>query len=281
MATIYFSTAPTATNFSTATNFNTAPDGSGSTGLPSAGDTLIFPGGNQTITAGFTGLSAIALAAVYVMPGCAISVASGQSLTLDVSSGSAVFQYAGVGGEFNVTAGTGGIDSLQVNSSVGRFNLVGGTTAIAGAFGGQLFVGGSAVVTTLYGANSFIDIQANGTAITLMDIQASTVNVRRTVTTAQLTGNSTLITLDAAAITTANVNGATLNYRSYGTLGTCNLRAGVLTPAGALGNPTITTLNVYGSNATTQYISRSGANSFTATPVFFGTASSQVDQQNS
>lgn len=280
MATIYYSSSPTATNFATSTNFNTAPDGSGSSGLPTNGDTLIFSGGNQTITAGFTALSAVTLAAVYVNPGCAISVAAGSSLTLDVSSGSGVMQYSGVGGLFSVTAGSGGIDSLQVKSAAGQFRLVGGTTAVLGVFNGSCYVDGGAVVTTLYGANSFVNVEANGTGITTMDVQSVQANIRRNVTTMNLAANATVVTLDAAAVTTANINGATLNYRSYGTLGTANLKAGILTPAGALGNPTITTLNVYGTDQTTSYFASAGSNSFNATPTYFGTAIAKVQDSN-
>jgi hypothetical protein len=42
MATVYFLDGSARTDFNTSANFNTAPDGSGSAGFPTNGDTLIF-----------------------------------------------------------------------------------------------------------------------------------------------------------------------------------------------------------------------------------------------
>lgn len=281
MATVYFLGNASATDFSVGTNFNTAPDGSGSSGAPSSGDTLVFASGNQTISAGFAALAGVALARVEVRPGCAVSVSAGQSLTLDVSSGSGYMSYSGHGGLFSVTAGSGGIDRLDVFSSTGNFRLVGGTTADLRIMNGSVYVGGSAVVTACYMAGGSLEAEVNGTAFTTLDVSGGSATVRRGITTLHLTSGGSVVTLDVAPITTANINSGRFNPRSRSTIGTCNLRGGELTPAGGYG-PTITTLNVYGRKETTRYVSSAGGVAFAATPVYFGSAiAEQTDFPNS
>jgi hypothetical protein len=221
---------------------------------------------------------------VYVLPGASVSTAPGVSLTLDVSSGSGFMSYAGTGGVFAVTAGSGTIETLHVKSSVGQFRLFGGTTAVLGVFNGQCYIDGGAVVTTAYVAGGYVEAANNGTTFTLLDIQGGRVVTRRGWTTANVTGSaSELITLDATAGTTTNVNAGTFNPRARGTYGTVNFKGGILTPVGAIAPVTVTTLNLFGSNTTGKYYSVVGANQFSVgTTNNNGTMSAiQVDQSGS
>lgn len=179
--------------------------------------------------------------------------------------------YSGTGGLFSVTAGSGGIDQLQVYSSQGQFRLVGGTTPDLRILNGTCYVDGSAVVTACYMAGGSLDAQYNATAFTTLDVVGGSAIVRRAVTTLHTTAGASVVTLDLAPVTTANVNGGLFNPRSRSTITTCNLRAGTLTPAGGVLGPTITNLNVYGRKETTRYISSAGGVSFSATPTYYGT----------
>lgn len=249
MASVWFWTG---TDASTTTNYNTQPDGSGSTGLPGAGDTLYITTPN-TITAGLTALSAIALTNCIIPSNSVSQVTSGSALSVQATN----LKYAGSGSLFSVTAATG-ITTCEVTTT-GTFKLTGGTTTNLKAVSGTVNVDGAATVTNTYALGAAVTIASGAGTCTLLEASAGSVNSARTITTITLANSPQVTITGLSAATTVNISGGTFNFRSSGTVTTCNLRGGTLTPAGASSNPVITTLNTYGTDATTTYISQAGS----------------------
>lgn len=241
MAIVYF--LPTATDLS-----DTASYSSGA--LPNDGDTLEFREGSQAITAGLTGLVGKDLAAVRFLPGFKGTVgAPGSVAVFKVSSGSTATLEINSGGAYiNVAAHTvDGIDNMIVRPNSGSVNIGGtGTIASLKCHSSNVFILAGAVVTALANYGAVIDADLNATGFTTALIQAGSLNCKRAVTTLTVDGIGVTRVLNAVAVTTANLRGnGLLNYRSTGTLGTCNMDgASVFTPSGALTNVTLTTLNI-------------------------------------
>ena len=156
-------------------------------------------------------------------------------------------------------AGTGGITTLDAQKGSGKLYLAGsGTIATLNVYGGEVEIGAGCIVTTLNVYGGTVIIVSNGTGITTLTNHAGQVFTRRSVTTANCEGGLVQLAA-AAACTTANVRGsATLNHRSTGTVGTCNMAgSATLTPAYALTNPVITTLNL--NSPQVRYVYKAGA----------------------
>lgn len=245
------------TDVSDTTNYAADQFGTGPTGaLPSGGDTLVITTPN-TLNAGLTALAAIALAAVEVPAYSVTQVASGSSISIQATS----MSYSGNGALFSVTAATG-ITTLNVASVGSTFQLVAGTTTNLKVSSGQVIINGSAIVTNLYNFGGSVTAAYLATAFTLVEGSSGQTVTNRTITTLNNSGTHAGVFNGIAAATTVNLNSGTVNHRSSGTLATVNARAGTLTPVGAPCSPVITTLNLYGSNATLSYIQTSGSISF-------------------
>jgi hypothetical protein len=73
-----------------------------------------------------------------------------------------------------------------------------------------------------------------------------------------------------------------VNLRSTGTTTTLNQKGGMVTPNGSLGTHTITTANVFGTNATTSFVTKIGLSEFSiGTTNTFGTVSAKSADSSS
>ena len=132
-------------------SWSTTDGGSSGAAVPVTGDDVYFMRGAVSVTAGLS-QAAVDLESLTVNPEYTGSFGTpGSALTIAVSnSGSSVFKLWGSGAQYNIAAGTNGIDVLDIrcqqpNTAV---NLSGGTTvAIRGGKVGVLNVEAGAVVT--------------------------------------------------------------------------------------------------------------------------------------
>lgn len=178
-------------------------------------------------------------------------------------------------------AATGGITTLDAKKGSGKLYLAGsGTIATLNVYSGEVEIGTGCIVTTLNVYGGTVIIYSNGTGITTLTNHAGQVVTQRSITTANCEGG--LLQLgSAAACTTANVRGtSTLNHRSTGTLGTCNLSgSATLTPRFALTHPIITTLNI--NSTTARYFKTSGSITFAVGTTNNNTNTSEFSEETS
>lgn len=175
--------------------------------------------GTLTITAGFGG-NIGSTSAAY-------TTASGKDIAKILCAGKG--QYYKIGSGRNV--GTSIANRCQIALSSGTtFVMSSGTWQFVAMNGGTLLAEAAAVVSTscmLSGVTALL--QTNATAVTLLEADnACDVTTNRNVTTANVNAQSTLRTVSAAAVTTANVTGSTWNMANTAaaTHTTCNLRGG-------------------------------------------------------
>jgi len=253
------------TDASTTTNYNTAPDGSGSTGLPSAGDTLYITTPNE-LNAGLTALAAIALHSVYVNG--PTTVVAGSALSLQIAS-SYYLYYNGTSGSsgsgtFSVIGATG-IANIIASPQGGALNIASGTVTNLFVTGGQVSIAGAATVTNIYNYGGTVITYSGAGSTTLLESTAGSTTSYRNMTTVNCHGSAQVVTAGTSTYTTVGITGGIFNSRSSGTMTTVNLKTGVLTPAGNTNTPTITNLNVFGTPQTTQYFQQVGAGAFNVT----------------
>ena len=215
---------------------------------PSAGDTGYLNSGTATITNGLTGdlLNRFVIGSGFrgkfgtPSSPVAMRVANGSAPKMEIEGGTFV----------NVSAHTtGGITTLVINAPGIPVYLNGtGTFATVKAKTGQVEIGAGAVVTTLINMGATITIQDNATAITLLVAAAGRAVSKRAVTTWTQGGTAQGLILEDEAITTLNIDGSSLfNHQSTGTIGTMNKYGqATYTPAGALRDTIVTTINNYG-----------------------------------
>jgi hypothetical protein len=245
------------TDVSDTSNYASDPLGTTPTGaLPSAADNLYVTTPN-TLNAGLTALAAIALTKFEVPASSLTQVASGSSISVQATT----LKYSGQGALFSVTAATG-ITTCLVATVGSTFQLVAGTTTNLQVASGQVIINGSAIVTNLYNFGGSVTAAYLATAFTLVEGSSGQLNTSRAMTTCNNSGTHLSILSGTATATTVNLNGGTFNQRTAGTVTTVNARAGTLTPAGAVFDPVITTLNLYGNNNTLSYISTVGGVAF-------------------
>lgn len=216
--------------------------------LPSAGDTVYLNAGTATIV---TGLTAVALNRFVIgtqfrgkfgTPSTTVSMRVDNGTAPKVEIEGSVF--------VNIAAHTtGGITTLVVNAPGIPVYLGGtGTFATVKAKTGQVEVGAGAVVTTFINNGSSAMVQDNATAITTVEATGGRTVSKRGVTTWTQGGTAQGLILEDEAITTLNIDGSSLfNHQSTGTIGTMNKRGqATYTPAGALRDTIVTTINNYG-----------------------------------
>lgn len=216
---------------------------------PSAGDTGYLNSGSQTIV---TGLEEDTLNRFVITSGFRGKFGTASTpVIMRVANGSAPKMEVEGSTYCNVqAAGTGGITSLIINAPGVPVNLggSGGTTTTLRGISGSIEVGANAVVTNIVNDGSTINIQDNGTAVTSLVMSSGRCVSRRAVTTWTQDGSSQGLILDDEAITTLNINGDSyFNHQSTGTIGTMNKYGNAMyTPAGALQDTVVTTINNYG-----------------------------------
>lgn len=190
--------------FSDANNWNTARDGSGSAlapGAGGAGDTLYIENTSQAINGADTGIS---IAAMYITFGGSVGTAGTPlrfqctgTLTIRSSVGT---HYIGA------TSATAIVTTNIQKTGTGKVYLSGpGTyTAIYAGASCRVDVSSNAAVTTIKSAAQELDVAANATDLTTLEIAAGNANVYRPAVTANISG--TLYTKGTdALITTSNV----------------------------------------------------------------------------
>lgn len=216
--------------------------------LPIAGDVGYLNEGTAVIV---TGLTAIALNRFVVTSGFRGKLGTASSpVSMRVDNGTAPKMEIEGGTYHNVAAHTtGGITTLVVNAAGVPVYINGtGTIATLKCIAGQVEVGAGAVVTTLINNGAAVLVYDNATVLTSVVLAAGKCVSRRSATTWTQDGSAQGLLMDDEAITTLNIGGGSLfNHQSTGTIGTLNMYGrGDYTPAGALQDTIVTTINKYG-----------------------------------
>lgn len=196
---------------------------------------------------------------IEVSAGCRRSIDLGSNVSC--TSGTAPkIEYAGTGDQLTIAASA---TTVNVSStSGGKVVISGGTTTTLNALGGRVEVGGSAVVTNADVSSASVVFNANGTAITALGVHAGgRVELYRSATTMTVNGVYTggnptqVVCYNSIAATTLNNNGGLIDWKSNGTIGTFNGKAGLLRTSS---NPwtgfTITTFNNLNTSSRVQKI---------------------------
>lgn len=254
---------------------------SGATGatVPADGDDVFFLELEGELSVGLTQFETGTPATITVGKNCRLTTAAGSAgiEVGDASNTCTDIRYEGSGANFAITASNANaIDNIHVNCS-GTLTVTKNSSATAID---NVYVSRAAKVNVrgalkpnVYAFGGEVDVRGGGTVATL-DSNAGRVYCEDTVTTLNLAGSARVTIGDDASVTTANANGGTLNLRSSGTTTTLNQKGGTVTPAGSDGTHTLTTANLYGTSATTNFVESVGLSSFTVgTTNKFGTVS--------
>jgi hypothetical protein len=259
------------------TSWSTTPYGATGAAVPVDGDDVYFLTLTGELADDLNTFETGVPATITVGKGCALFIASGSSMSIgDGTNTCTTITYEGGGAQWAITAAAANaIDNININTagtvtvtkttnanSLDNVYVDRGTVSIRGT-----------LKPNVYNFGGNVDVRGGGT-VGILDCIAGRTTTKDTVTTLNATG-SALVTIDEdVSVTTANVNGGRVNLRSVGTTTTLNQKGGMVTPNGSLGTHTITTANIYGTNATTSFITTVGLSSFSiGTPNYFGTVS--------
>lgn len=240
----------------TNTNNWTVYSGTPGAGIPSAGEGAVF-GRKAQFPVYVSPTAAVALNNLSFTPDCRVNFGAttgnvAATITnLTVDSGTApTLRYAGRGALFYMS---GNVTSLHVDEAVGQVNHLGGTITNARTFSGNVYLGSSVTVTSVYNQGANVTVERNGTNVVTNAINAAgTLTLRKNVTTLDVGGDqsgslqSVVVLEDQCAVTTANQNGGAVMDRSVGDIGTLNGYRGAWMTKGNPGAArTITTYNGY------------------------------------
>lgn len=146
--------------------------------------------------------------------------------------------------------GSGTTAKLRILSTgSGQCFLVAGTftQTEGGEFGGDIVVGTSPVLTTLYTINSRFRLGSNGTAVTTAFVsRGGELETERSLATVHCAGGKVRPMLTAAISTKAWIYAGELNLRSSGTVAEAEIFSGAyLSLTGAEKSPTVTALKTH------------------------------------
>jgi len=268
------------------TSWSATPYGSTGAAVPVDGDDVYFLTLTGELSADLNTFETGVPATITVGKGCSLYIASGSSMSIgDGTNTCTTITYEGGGSQWAFTAAAANAnDNITINTT-GAVTVTNSTNAnsLDNVYvnRGTVNIRGT-IKPSVYNFGGNVDIRGGGTVGTLDCLAGRTVT-KDTVTTLNATG-SAIVTIDEdVSVTTANVNGGRVNLRSVGTTTTLNQKGGLVTPDGALGTHTITNANIYGTNATTSFITKVGLSEFTLTnaPSYFGTVSPKSSDTSS
>lgn len=195
-----------------------------------AGDTLYFSEGGQTINAG-TDLSALAaMAAVYVEPRCAVSIATGVVLKADIT----LFQFSlGGGSWYYQPGGPTTTCTTLIHNGTGRIYVVGGGTVTNyeqdGSYG---WIAAEVVATHVRQASGQLDQLYNATANTDWFVTGGVFNTGRGFSGTSYVGGGAQVNVSREDTSATLPTGGTLNLGdAY-----VNWRGGNITAVNLIGN---------------------------------------------
>lgn len=259
------------------TSWSATANGATGAAVPVDGDDVYFLELSGELSDDLTQFATGVPATITVGRGCRLFIGPGNSMRVgDGTNTCTDITYQGGGSQWAFDAqAANAIDDIHVNT-IGKLTVTKSTeaTAIDNVYvsAGTVNIRGSLKPTVrVFGGE--VDIRGGDTVATLDCLAGRTV-CKDGVTTLSSTGPARVTIDEAASVGTANVSGGLVNLRSTGTTTTLNHKGGTVTPDGASGTHTITTANVYGTNATTSFITKVGLSEFSiGTANYFGTVS--------
>lgn len=200
--------------------------GSGTSGVPAAGDDVLVKAIPTDILSNGSAFVAIAINSFEVSPACAKSARD----IIKFAGVAATVKYAGSGDLWKFSS-TGVVGIASIQPQRGSFVCYGtgsGTWAEINAGGaGKLYIDSSAFPTIVRSVIDVEDAATGGAGYTTFVLgRGATARISRTCATFRIDGN--LVTLGAATVTvTAEISpGGTFNHQSSGTITLYEARAG-------------------------------------------------------
>ena len=261
----------------TSSSWAATPYGAGGDGVPADGDDVFFLTLSGELSVGLDAFETGVPGTITISKGCNLFIESGSSMSIgDGTNTCTQIDCQGGGSQWSFTAAAANaIDDININTSgVVTITKTTGANSLDNVYidrGSVNFRG--TLKPNIYNFGGIVDIRGGGTIGTLDCLAGNTV-VKDDVTTLNCAGTARVTMDEDTSITTADVRGGMLNLRSVGTTTTLNQRGGMVSPDGSIGTHTITTANIYGTNAPTSFITTVGLSSFSiGTSNYFGTVS--------
>jgi hypothetical protein len=264
------------------TSWSLTPFGATGAAVPVDGDDVYFQSLTGELSGGLNTFETGVPASITVGKGCNLFIAAGSSMSIgDGTNTCGTIIYEGSGSQWAFTAAAANaIDDINVNTfGVVTITKTTGANSLDNVYidRGIVNIRGT-LKPNISNFGGIVDSRGGGT-VGVLDCNAGRTVTSDNVTTLNATGSASVTVDETASVTTANVTGSPdrvrVNLRSVGTTTTLNQKGGMVTPDGALGSHTITNANIFGTNATTSFVTKVGLSEFDLTnpPVYFGTVS--------
>jgi len=263
-------------------SWSATPTGATGASVPADGDDVFFLTLKGELSDDLNTFQTGVPDTITVGRGCNLFIAAGSSMSIgDGTNTCTRINYEGSGSQWAFTAAAAlAIDNININTpGVVTITKTTNANSLDNVYvdRGTVNIRGS-LKSNVYNFGGIVDCRGGGT-IGILDAIAGRTVTTDAVTTLNATGSASVTIDEGASVTTANVSGSPdrvrVNLRSTGTTATLNQKGGMVTPNGSLGTHTITNSNIFGTNATTSFITKVGLSEFALTndPAYFGTVS--------
>lgn len=266
MATRYF--VPGGSNqLSSTSNWSTSRWGTTGSSVPGAGDTAnLLDGSGELSSTGIGTLGAADLGNITIGPEFAMTAPAGTTIDLQCSAGVVKVESASQFLPLRIVTAVAKLIVRQRGGLVVLSSSGSPTMTECDLLGGNINILSTFNATNMYAGGRTLNVWAeySSTKFTACEFFMGRWVSHRGFTALTQAGelNSTRMMIRAVSaavdVTTWNLHGGFAGFASDGTVATLNARAGLWTPRGAQGNPTISQLNTYGSNDNVSVVSKVG-----------------------